>query len=308
MAFTISVKINGLYIGWVESAGGNTYIASSVNGEGDWTVGDQVGGATAGAAPLSLYFFPGITGPKPSGNFVLIELDGQLTYAKIYLAGDYSGAYLAINPTAAQAATPALAEAAFMNPDDWTWRDGTIGLPDAADTVISNTTSSGGHDIREGWTVPTSNYQSNYVFLYTADYSTGTKGLGYLVGVFSGSASGSGENSTGGGAGDGLSDGLSDGLGCTTHNCNNTTASQGQASVLAQNFVQGVLANTIVVPQNQNINVTTTSGETKEVLGNKAPPIKSSKSNLLITFFEAIAALLVISSFGYWISRKRKKA
>jgi uncharacterized repeat protein (TIGR01451 family) len=176
------IQLNDHYIGWVESAGGNTYIASSDNGDGTWTVGAQVGGATPSAASLlSLYFFPGITGPKPSGNFVLMELDGQLTYAKMYLAGDYSGIYLAINRAAAQAATPANAETAFMDPANWTWRSNHTGLPTSADTVIATTKGSGGHDVREAWMMPMSDYHSNHGILYTADYASGAKGLGWAA-------------------------------------------------------------------------------------------------------------------------------
>ncbi len=175
------VQLNGHYLGWVESAGGRTYIVRSDTGDDQWTVIAQVGGATADAAPLSLYFFPSITGPKPSGNFVLMELDGQLTYAKLYLAGDYRGAFMAINRAAAQAATSADAEAAFMNPLDWTWRDGTTGLPAAADTAIASTIGSGGHDVREAWTVPESDYHADHASLYTADYAAGAKGLGWMA-------------------------------------------------------------------------------------------------------------------------------
>jgi parallel beta-helix repeat protein len=174
------VKLNNHYIGWVESAGGNTYIASSDNGDDIWTVEAEVGGGAALSAPLSLYFFAGITGPKPAGNFVLMELDGQKTYAKLYYAGDYSGAYLAINRAAAQATTPADAETAFKDPDNWTWRDGTIGLPKAADTVIASTIGSGGHDVREGWMAPMSDYHANHFSIYTANYASGAKGLGWM--------------------------------------------------------------------------------------------------------------------------------
>jgi LPXTG-site transpeptidase (sortase) family protein len=173
------VQLNSNYMGWVETAGGRTFIVWSDQGDEHWKVIGEVGGAVAGAGPLNMYFFPGISGPKPSGNFVLMELDGQLAYTKLYLAGDYRGAYMAINRAAAQAATPSQAEAAFINPANWTWRNGTTGLPTLADTVIASTYGTGGHDIREAWTVPMSNYRSDHVVLYTASYAVGSaKGLG----------------------------------------------------------------------------------------------------------------------------------
>lgn len=173
------IQLNGNYIGWVESNGGRTYIVWSDDGDQNWTIMSRVGGGTAADTPLNLYFFPGITGPIPSGNFLLMELDGFLTYAKLYIPGDRSAAYLAINRAAAQAATPALAETAFMNPGNWTWRDGSIGLPGAANSVITSTLGAGGHDVRETWSVPASDYRADHVILYTARYGSGPgRGVG----------------------------------------------------------------------------------------------------------------------------------
>ncbi len=172
------IQINNNYIGFVESAGGSTYIAWSDLGDQSWTIMARVGGAVAGATPLNLYFFPGITGPIPSSNFILQEIDGELTYTKLMVPGDRRGAFMAINRAAAQAATPALAEVAFMNPANWTWRDGTFGvLPGAADTVLSQTAA---HDIREVWSPPPSDPRSDHVIFYTANYAAApfTRGLG----------------------------------------------------------------------------------------------------------------------------------
>lgn len=138
----------------------------------------KVGGASSALdMPLSLYFFAGITGPIPSGNFLLQEIDGLLTYTKLMIPGDRRGAFMALNRAAAQAATPALAEAAFMNPINWTWRDGTTGLPGVANAVLSTTAI---HDIREVWSPPPSDPTADHVIFYTANYAAGAaaRGLG----------------------------------------------------------------------------------------------------------------------------------
>jgi LPXTG-site transpeptidase (sortase) family protein len=164
------VQINGNYIGFVESAGGNTYIAWSDNGDWTWTVMAKVGGSEVTDIPLSLSFTS--AGPIPTGNFLLMEINGETVYGKLMVPGNRSGAYLAINRAAAQATTPALAEAAFLNPVNWTWSDNTTGLPGPANAVLTNTLSSGGHDIREVFSIPTSSIQSDHVILYTANYGS----------------------------------------------------------------------------------------------------------------------------------------
>ncbi|KAF0109082.1 MAG: serine/threonine protein kinase [Anaerolineaceae bacterium] len=172
------VKLNNNYIGFVESAGGRTYIAWSDNGDQNWTIKAQVGGAVAGAGPLNLYFFAGIGGPIPTGNFVVMQTSGQTVYGKLMIPSDRSGAYLAINRAAAQAATPALAETAFLNPANWTWRDGTTGLPGASNRALTGTFSTGGHTIQEAWVTPLSNPVQDPVTLYTANYASGARGVG----------------------------------------------------------------------------------------------------------------------------------
>jgi LPXTG-site transpeptidase (sortase) family protein len=184
------VQLNSNYIGFAESNGGNTYIVWSDNGDQHWEVVAKVGGAVPGVGPLNLYFFPGITGSIPSGNFLLMEIGGQTVYGKLMVPGDRSGAYLAINRAAAQAATPALAETAFMNPANWTWQDATTGLPGAANRVLTSTYIAGpppsGHDIRELWSAPTSSPRSDHVTLYTANYGSAAGafvGLGCAAGT-----------------------------------------------------------------------------------------------------------------------------
>jgi LPXTG-site transpeptidase (sortase) family protein len=165
-------RINNHYMGFVESAGGHTYIASSVIGDQNWTIIAKVGGSAATDAPLNMSFTS--AGIIPTGNFVLMELDGSLTYAKEMIPGNRSAMYLAINRAAAQAATPALAEAAFLNPANWAWRDGSTGLPGAANIVLAST---GTHNISESWTVPPSDPRMDPVILYTASYG-GVRGIG----------------------------------------------------------------------------------------------------------------------------------
>lgn len=171
------VEINNNYMGFVESAGGNTYIAWSDLGDDEWTIVAKVGGSEAGDLPLSLSFTS--AGPIPTGNFVQMYVGGQLVYGKLMVPGNRQGAYLAINAAAAQASTPALAEAAFINPANWTWRDGSTGQPTSANAVLLSTLSDGGHDIRELFLPPTSSPRSDNVILYTANYVSG----GYSHGI-----------------------------------------------------------------------------------------------------------------------------
>lgn len=166
------IQLNNNYMGFVESAGGHTYIAWSDNGDQNWTLIARVGGSGAGDAPLNLGFTP--AGPIPTGNFILTEVDGQITYGKNMIPGNRSGIYLAINRAAAQAGTPALAEAAFLNPANWTWRNGSTGLPGTANAVLTSTLGSGGHNLSETWTVPASDPRSDNVILYTAQYAAVT--------------------------------------------------------------------------------------------------------------------------------------
>ena len=166
------VQINGNYIGFAESAGGHTYIVWSDNGDQTWSVIARVGGS----ALTDHLVLP--ASPTPTGNFILLELGGLLTYGKLYNNGSNSAAYLIINRAAAQAATPAQAETAFLNPLNWTWSDDSTGQPLTVTPVLTNTFGSGGHNIKESWIVPISNPRSDHVILYTADYASGGARLG----------------------------------------------------------------------------------------------------------------------------------
>ncbi|MBI3158687.1 MAG: sortase [Chloroflexi bacterium] len=171
------VELDGEYYGFAEMNSGRTVIVHSLLGDDVWEVVASVGGLNPAHGPLHLGFFPGITGPTPTGSFLLMQVDGQLVYGKTSMPGDDSGIYLAINPPAAQAATPAAAAAAFADPANWTWRDGSTGLPDADSLILGSTAGAGGHDILETWSPPMSDPSGDWVLLYTGEYDAGG-GLG----------------------------------------------------------------------------------------------------------------------------------
>jgi LPXTG-site transpeptidase (sortase) family protein len=167
------IELNGHFLGFAESAGGNTYIVESDNGDENWTVMAEVGGSQNTDGPLALSF--SLAGPLPTGNFLLMEVDGQLVYGKLMVPGNRQGAYLAINSAAAQASTPALAEAAFMDITNWTWRDGTSWVaPGAANATLLPIAA---HTISEVWSAPASDSNADFVTIYTASYG-GTRGVG----------------------------------------------------------------------------------------------------------------------------------
>jgi len=88
---------------------------------------------------------------------------------------DDSAFYLAVN-TAAKPSMPAPdLEAAFINPDNWAWHDGTTGLP--GNPILAETVE---HDLRECWLVP--NGSAEWTIIYDADFgSDGGKALGYAI-------------------------------------------------------------------------------------------------------------------------------
>jgi LPXTG-site transpeptidase (sortase) family protein len=173
------VEINNNYIGFAESAGGHTYIVWSDDGDSQWKVVALVGGVASTDSPLNLGFTD--SGIIPTGNFVIMKVNGELVYAKGMIPANRSGMYLAVNHAAAVASTPALAEAAFMNPANWTWQDGTTGLPAAGNAILaSSLTATSGHDVHEGFILPVSDADADAVILYDAAYagSTYSHGLG----------------------------------------------------------------------------------------------------------------------------------
>jgi len=161
------VQINGNYMGFAETATSRTVIVWSDLGTNIWNVVAIVGGS--GVGPLDLNV--GGSGPTPTGSFVLMEVGGQQVYGKLGVPGDNSDAFLAINRVAAQASTSAAAESAFLDPTNWSWSDGSTGIPDADSLVLAG---SAAHDVREVWTIPMSNTRSDHVFFYTARYGGGS--------------------------------------------------------------------------------------------------------------------------------------
>ena len=85
--------------------------------------------------------------------------------------------YLAINPAAKVSLSASEFEAAFIDPANWMWNDGSVGL---ANHPIYTETSE--HDIRECWMVPQSNPDADWVIIYDADFGSadGGKALGYF--------------------------------------------------------------------------------------------------------------------------------
>lgn len=171
------LELDGEYYGFAEMNTGRTVIVHSLLGDDVWEVVASVGGLSAAHGPLHLGLFPGITGATPTGSFLLMDVDGQLAYGKTSIPGDNSAIYLAVNFAAAQAASPAAAAAAFIDPANWTWRDGTTGLPDADSLILASTSGAGGHDLMETWSPPMSDPSGDWALLYTAEYDAGG-GLG----------------------------------------------------------------------------------------------------------------------------------
>ena len=167
------VRINGHYLGFVESAGGHTYIVQNTHFDSDpaadnnfWTVIDPaVGGIGLGDHLL----LPGSSGPKPTGNLQLMTVAGELVYGKLYLPGNSAAAYLMMNATAGQAPTPAAAEAAFLNVNNWIWSNGASGATPAASAVLTATAA---HNVRTAWVPPMPGPESDYVILYSGEYSS----------------------------------------------------------------------------------------------------------------------------------------
>jgi len=162
------IQVNGNYMGFAETNTSETVLVWSDEGTDTWTVIDIVGGA--GDDPLDLDVDGSGGGPTPTGSFIRMEVNGQQVLGKLGVPGDNSGAYLAINQAFVEAGSPAAAEAAFLDPLNWSWHDGSTGLPGAGMRVLAENS----HDIREVWTVPLSNYRSDHVIFYTGRYGSGS--------------------------------------------------------------------------------------------------------------------------------------
>jgi len=163
------ILLNGTYYAFAEANSGQTMLVSSTLGADDWIAFDSVGGTQAADGPLQLP-----ESGTPSGSFV--DLGHNRGYGKVHVRGSDTGFYLAINPAAKAGLTPPELEAAFIDPANWMWNDGTTGLPTTP--ILTATTE---HDLREAWVVPQSNPDAAWVIIYDADFgaANGGKALGY---------------------------------------------------------------------------------------------------------------------------------
>lgn len=165
------ILINGTYYAWGEANSGETMIVRSNLGGDIWEAFATVGGNQTTDGPLATP--DSATPPTPTGSF--FELESNQGYGKLYIPGDDSGIYLAINLAAKPSQDPATLEANFINPANWTWHDGSTGRLTPAHAILAETSD---HDYREAWMVPRSDPGMPWTIIYTADYS-GTRALGF---------------------------------------------------------------------------------------------------------------------------------
>ena len=168
------IKLNGTYYAFAESNQGQTMIVRSDNGDDVWEAFASVGGRP-GWGPLELP--SGVSyGWTPSGSF--IDLGYDRGYGKIHVDPRDSNFYLAVNTAAKASLPPADLEAAFINPANWTWHDGSTGP--AANPILSETSE---HDLRECWVVPNTDLDADWVIIYDADFGSGDggKAIGYAT-------------------------------------------------------------------------------------------------------------------------------
>ncbi|MCK4546823.1 MAG: right-handed parallel beta-helix repeat-containing protein, partial [Candidatus Eisenbacteria sp.] len=169
------ILINGTYYAFAESNQSQTMLCRSANGDDVWEAFASLGGSQAGDGPLQLPV--GISyGWTPTGNF--LDLGYDRGYGKVYAHPGDSDFYLAVNTAAQASMAPATLEAAFINPTNWSWHDGTTGP--AANAILSETVE---HDLRECWVVPNSDPGDDWVIIYDADFGAGDggKALGYAT-------------------------------------------------------------------------------------------------------------------------------
>jgi len=168
------IELNGTYYAFAESNQSQTMIVRSANGDDVWEAFASVGGRPGwGPLELPVGVFNGWT---PSGSFV--DLGRDQGYGKIHVDPRDSNFYLAVNTAAKASLPPADLEAAFINPANWTWHDGTTGP--AANPILSETSE---HDLRECWVVPNTDPDADWVIIYDADFGSadGGKALGYAT-------------------------------------------------------------------------------------------------------------------------------
>ncbi|MFH1314052.1 MAG: right-handed parallel beta-helix repeat-containing protein [Candidatus Eisenbacteria bacterium] len=167
------IELNGTYYAFAESNQGQTMLVRSDEGDDVWEAFASVGGTQAGDGPLQMP-----ESPTPRGSFVVLGYDRG--YGKIHVRGNDSGYYLAINTAAKPSLGAAGIEAAFINPANWTWDDGSTGLPTVSATPVLVSTPE--RDIRECWVVPNSDPDDDWVIMYDGDFGVdGGKALGYAT-------------------------------------------------------------------------------------------------------------------------------
>jgi hypothetical protein len=167
------ITVNDTYYAWAEANSGETLLVRSEQGGDVWEAFDRIGGNLDTDGPL-LTPSSGVS-PTPTGSFFLLGHDRG--YGKIYIPGDDSGIYLAVNLVAKPSQVLATLEANFIDPANWTWHDGSIGRLTPDHALLYQTAD---HDYREAWLVPQSIEDDPWVIMYTADYS-GTRALGYAT-------------------------------------------------------------------------------------------------------------------------------
>ena len=168
------IKINGTYYAFAETNTGHTVIVRSSNGDDQWEAFAHMGGI-GGQCPLGTPW--GATGWTGRGNF--FDLGNDRGMGKLYIDPRDTTFYLAINTEAKASLPPDQLEAAFINPDNWTWRDGTTGAPTGSAAIA---TATSGHDLKEGWLLPRSRVTPDWTIIYDANFpaaGTGGKNLGY---------------------------------------------------------------------------------------------------------------------------------
>ncbi|MFC2108811.1 right-handed parallel beta-helix repeat-containing protein [Candidatus Bipolaricaulota bacterium] len=168
------IELNGTYYAFAESNQSQTMLVRSANGDDVWEAFASVGGRP-GWGPLELPADVSY-GWTPSGSFV--DLGRDRGYGKIHVDPRDSNLYLAVNTTAKASLPPAELEAAFIDPGNWAWHDGTAGP--AANPILSQTAE---HDLRECWVALDSDPDAEWIILYDADFGSadGGKALGYAT-------------------------------------------------------------------------------------------------------------------------------
>ncbi len=152
------IEINGTYYAFAEANSGETMIVRSAAGDDAWEAFDKVGGDNAADGPLQY-----TEAWTPTGSFFEMA-DG---YGKLHMPGDDSGIFIAVNRAAIPGMPEDELEAAFINPDNWMWEDGTTGIPT---TPLLAATAE--HDYRECRLVPRASASDPALIMYTADYGS----------------------------------------------------------------------------------------------------------------------------------------